>query len=54
MINIINPIQDRGGKKQFPSGVEFQVLTKCQSQIIEPEPRPPLENSGFLVKSLQN
>ena len=29
------------------TGVKFRVWTKCQSQIIELEPRPPLKKSGF-------
>ena len=28
------------------------VRIKCQSQIIELEPRPPIKNADFLVKSL--
>ena len=51
-----NPIQvggmrGGGGQKDTPplrqTGVKFRVWTKCQSQIIELEPRPPLKKSGF-------
>ena len=32
--------------------VKFQVLTQCQSLVIELEPRPPIKKAVFLVKSL--
>ena len=41
-----------GGGKKGSSDVKFQVCTYCQSQIIEPEPRPPLKKVVFLVKLL--
>ena len=33
--------------KNFTKCVKFQVRSKCQSQIIELEPRPPLKKAVF-------